>query len=141
MTTPCGAPGFFLRGAMTLLSTSIARKPHASKFCNFTGSYGENAMTEHKRKGIAYVPEPLRCHVEAHFTRRQMAAAYGCDPETISRWVEHGQLPKPVRYGARDVWTLESLDEHRRQRAIKAQEESGPVRPLKPVSPIAKRAR
>ena len=31
-----------------------------------------------------YVPEALRRHVENNFTREQMAAAYGCDQETIS---------------------------------------------------------
>lgn len=98
-------------------------------------------MTEHRRKSSPFVPEPLRYHVEERFTRRQMAEAYGCDPETITRWVEHDQLPKTIRYGAQHYWTLESLDEHRRQRAIKAQEGVVPARPLKPVSPIAKRAR
>ena len=31
-----------------------------------------------------HVPEALRRHVEANFTREQMASAYGCDQETIS---------------------------------------------------------
>ena len=31
-----------------------------------------------------HVPEALRRHVETNFTREQMAAAYGCDQETIS---------------------------------------------------------
>lgn len=45
-----------------------------------------------------------------------MAAACGCDQETVSRWVANGQLARPIRYGARDVWTLESLEEHRLRR-------------------------
>lgn len=87
-------------------------------------------MSEQSRHQPGYVPETLRRHVETNFTREQMAAAYGCDQETISRWVVNGQLPKPIRYGARDIWTLESLEEHRRHRAQKAQEENNRVRHL-----------
>ena len=84
-------------------------------------------MSASDRRPAGRIPEALLRHVETNFTREQMAAAYGCDQETISRWVVNGQLPKPIRYGARDIWTLESLEEHRRQRAQKAQEEQSRV--------------
>ena len=87
-------------------------------------------MSEQGRPQTGHVPEALRRHVETNFTREQMAAAYGCDQETISRWVANGQLPRPIRYGARDMWTLESLEEHRRQRAQKAQEDDKRLRHL-----------
>ena len=78
-------------------------------------------MTELGRQVDGLVPEALRRHVESQFSRRQMAAAYGCDPETITRWADSGQLPRPVRYGGRDFWTLESLETHRQKRALQAQ--------------------
>jgi len=87
-------------------------------------------MSEPSRQQAGHVPEALRRHVETNFTREQMAAAYGCDQETISRWVVNGQLPKPIRYGARDIWTLECLEEHRRKRAQQAQEENNRIRHL-----------
>ena len=87
-------------------------------------------MGEQSRHPLRFVPESLRRHVEGNFTREQMATAYECDQETISRWVANGQLPKPIRYGARDIWTLECLEEHRRQRAQKAQEENNRLRHL-----------
>ena len=97
-------------------------------------------MSEQSRQCGDDVPEPLRHHVESHFTRAQMAAAYGCDQETISRWVDKRQLPTPIRYGARDVWTLESLEEHRRQRALKAEGDSDRVRRTNHNTHIAGRA-
>lgn len=87
-------------------------------------------MGEHMRRDSGHVPDSLRSHVESCFTREQLAAAYGCDQETISRWVVNGQLPKPIRFGARDMWTLECLEEHRRKRAQQAQEENSRVRHL-----------
>lgn len=87
-------------------------------------------MSGQSRQDTGRVPEALRSHVESNFTREQMAAAYGCDQETISRWVANGQLPKPIRYGARDMWTLESLEDHRRQRALKAQEDTNRIKRL-----------
>ena len=87
-------------------------------------------MSEQSQEQSGDVPEALRRHVETNFTRQQMAAAYNCDQETISRWVANGQLPKPIRYGARDIWTLESLEEHRRQRAQMAQQDSDRLRRL-----------
>ncbi|MCY4515436.1 MAG: hypothetical protein OXC69_09965 [Candidatus Tectomicrobia bacterium] len=87
-------------------------------------------MSEPSQEPAVQVPEALRRHVETSFTRDQMAAAYGCDQETISRWVANGQLPRPIRYGARDIWTLESLEEYRRKRAQQAQEENNRLRHL-----------
>ena len=87
-------------------------------------------MSGQMQRDSDHVPEALRSHVESCFTRDQMAAAYGCDQETISRWVANGQLPKPIRFGARDMWTLESLEDHRRQRALEAQQESNRIRRL-----------
>ena len=98
-------------------------------------------MSEHSRQCDDEVPEPLRQHVECQFTREQMAAAFGCDQETISRWVDKRQLPTPIRYGARDVWTLESLEEHRRQRALKAGEDTDRIRRTNHDTHMAGRAR
>ena len=43
-------------------------------------------MSASDRRPAGRIPEALLRHVETNFTREQMAAAYGCDQETISRW-------------------------------------------------------
>lgn len=97
-------------------------------------------MTKNGRQNNDYIPESLRRHVDSHFTREQLAAAFGCDEETISRWVDKGQLPRPIPYGLRHVWTLESLEAHRRQRTLRAQEDTGRIAGLSRFPRTAGRA-
>ncbi|SLN77259.1 helix-turn-helix transcriptional regulator [Oceanibacterium hippocampi] len=42
---------------------------------------------------------------------RELAAAYvGVSPNTYSKWVESGLMPKPKRVGGRVVWDRQAVD-------------------------------
>jgi hypothetical protein len=62
------------------------------------------------------LPPGLKEYVESHVTREQLAQAFGCNIETISRAVDRGELPQPIRFRGRDVWTVDVLEDHRRKR-------------------------
>ena len=43
---------------------------------------------------------------------RAVCARYGISDRTVDRWVEAGELPKPMYIQGRRYWSAESLDKH-----------------------------
>jgi predicted DNA-binding transcriptional regulator AlpA len=47
---------------------------------------------------------------------RRMCRRYGVSDRTIDRWLERGELPKPVRIGGRKYWRVTDLELFEQQR-------------------------
>lgn len=56
---------------------------------------------------------------------RQMAKCFNCSARTVQRYVRHGQLPPPVRFGHRAMWVVKLVREwvEKRSRAVEAEAE------------------
>ena len=52
---------------------------------------------------------------------RAVCARYGVSDRTIDRWVEAGELPKPMYIQGRRYWSAESLDERDEARKAETQ--------------------
>ena len=52
---------------------------------------------------------------------RAVCARYGISDRTVDRWVEAGELPKPMYIQGRRYWSAESLDERDEARKAETQ--------------------